>query len=191
MFKISKNLNNKVEIVIYIDTIDDIYSDFDLRKIESRLLSNDFINEVRMQGVQAPDRSKIELKILSPKIIKTSELTPTVERITKRRIRYYFDDEFRKLRRERIKKLLRALIYILSGLTCFFIVKFLFHAETSIMAEKIMFELITFFSWFATWKGIETFGDLPHARDIKLNMRLAHASIQFRYIKDFHIITPV
>jgi hypothetical protein len=179
------------EIVVYINTIDDIYSDFDPRKIDARILSADFINEVRLQGQQSTDGSRIEVNIFAPRFIRQHELTRKAEKITRRRIRRYFEEEYRLLRSDWAKSLARGLVFLVSGLTCFFIAKLVGDPGESHFILKILLELITFFSWFATWNGITTFGDLPKQRELRLRRRLADAQIHFKFVKDITAINPV
>lgn len=179
------------QIVIYIDTIDDIFSDFDPRKIEVRVISVDLINEMRLQGRQSKNNGEIEVRILAPRAIKHTELPPRAQKITRRRIQQYFEDEYQRLRSDRRKYIARALLYLVSGLTCFFIIKLAGDPGQRHLVVKISLELITFFSWFATWKGIDTFGNLPKNRDVRLLRRLAEAQIQFQFVKDITAIKPV
>ncbi len=179
------------QLVIYIDTIDDIFSDFDPRTIDVRIISADFINEMIVQGRQSKKKSKIDVKILAPRAIRDRELTPRVEKIIRQRIRQFFEDEYRRLRSLRRKNILRALVFLISGLTCFFIVKLAGDPGEKHLVVKLSLELITFFSWFATWNGIDSFTDLPKTREVRLQRSLADAHVHFRFIKDSAAINPV
>ncbi len=170
-------------IVVYIDTIDDIYSDFDIRKIDIRILSVDFINELRLQGRHSADSPKLDIQILAPRSIRKREITAQVEKTTRRRIRDYFEEEFLKLRSDRRKNIARAIVFLVSGLTCFFITKLAANGDERHIVFKMFIELITFFSWFATWNGIDAFGSLPRRDEIRLNRKLAVANVHLKFIK--------
>jgi len=186
----SGGVQKTTQIVIYIDTIDDIFSDFDPRTIDVRIISADFINEMVLQGRQSKKKSKIDVKILAPRAIKDRELTPRVEKTIRQRIRQFFDDEYRRLRSARRKNIIKALIFLISGLTCFFIVKLAGDPAEKNLAVKLSLELITFFSWFATWNGIDSFTDLPKIRDVRLQRSLADAHVHFRCVKDNAALNP-
>lgn len=184
-------MQKKDEVVVYIDTLYDIYSAFDPRKIDVRMLSADFIKEVRLQAMQAVRGTQMEINILAPKFIRKHELTRKSEKITRRRILGYFQDEYQDLRTERKKQMARALTFLISGLTCFFLVKLAGNVSDGLLFLKMLLELITFFSWFATWSGIDAFSDLPKRREMRLRRRLAGANIQFKFVRDITTINPM
>lgn len=184
-------MRKKSGVMIYIDTIDDIFSDFDPRTIDARILSMDFLNEVRLQAQQSTDESRIDIHILAPSFIRKQEMSRKVEQITRRRILTHFQDEYRRIRSDRMKTVARALFFLISGVTCFFVIKLVGDVGDRHFFLKMLLELLTFFSWFATWSGIDLFSDLPKKRDVRLRGRLAGAQVQFRSVRDISAISPV
>src|SRR5690349_16056289 len=60
-----KGLLARSELSIWLDTYDDIFSDFDSRPYTDRALSDDFLNEMRKIVREKPGGS-VELKLLIP-----------------------------------------------------------------------------------------------------------------------------
>src|SRR4051812_46940136 len=68
----NKELLRKAELSIWLDTYDDIFSDFDPRPYSERALSDDFINEARKMVREKPTGT-IELKLLMPSELRNNE----------------------------------------------------------------------------------------------------------------------
>lgn len=183
--KASQGIFKKTEVVIPIDTIDDIYSDFDLRNLEIRSLSIDFINEVKIQSQHSEHDSRIEIKILAPKSIRKKELPLKIEKLTRRRIKEYFEDEYYELLYERRRSVIKSFIFITSGLLCFFIIKIISRYEIENIFLNTFYDLIIFFSWFATWYGIESTEKIIRKKKLNHIKKIWESEIKFRFIKSF------
>ncbi len=179
----------KTEVIIPIDTIDDIYSDFDMRILTIRSLSTDFINEVKMQSEHTENDEAIEIKIIAPLSIKETELTKKIQKLTKIRIKEYFDNEFFEIKYQRRTILTRSLIFITSGLACFFLFKYFSQFKFKNIWLVTLLELVTFFSWFATWSGIDRLRERRSRRELSQSRRLSECTIQFKFIKTFESVS--
>ena len=183
--KIKQPEQKRTDVIIPIDTIDDIYSDFDLRSLVIRSLSIDFINEVKTQSKYSEEGSTIDIKILAPKKIRKTELPAKIETLTKKRVQEYFEDEYYSLRYERRKGIIKSFSFIMSGLFCFFLFKIISQYKSDNIIINTFYELITFFSWFATWYGIESIEHIKSRKELNLIKRIYEANLKFKFIKSF------
>ena len=183
--KIKQPEQKRTDVIIPIDTIDDIYSDFDLRSLVIRSLSIDFINEVKTQSKYSEEGSTIDIKILVPKKIRKTELPAKIETLTKKRVKEYFEDEYYNLRHERRKGVIKSFSFIMSGLFCFFLFKIISQCKSDNIIINTFYELITFFSWFATWYGIESIEHIKSRKELNLIKRIYEANLKFKFIKSF------
>ena len=185
IMKIKQPEQKRTDVIIPIDTIDDIYSDFDLRSLVIRSLSIDFINEVKTQSKYSEEGSTIDIKILAPKKIRKTELPAKIETLTKKRVQEYFEDEYYSLRYERRKGIIKSFSFIMSGLFCFFLFKIISQYKSDNIIINTFYELITFFSWFATWYGIESIEHIKSRKELNLIKRIYEANLKFKFIKSF------
>jgi len=185
IMKIKQPEQKRTDVIIPIDTIDDIYSDFDLRSLVIRSLSIDFINEVKTQSKYSEEGSTIDIKILAPKKIRKTELPAKIETLTKKRVQEYFEDEYYNLRHERRKGVIKSFSFIMSGLFCFFLFKIISQYKSDNIIINTFYELITFFSWFATWYGIESIEHIKSRKELNLIKRIYEANLKFKFIKSF------
>lgn len=177
---------NIAEVIIPISSIDDIYSDFDLRDITIRHLSNDFINEVITQCIHEDKNEAINVCIVAPKKIKHT-LPSMVERVTKKRIKEHFEDKYWEMKYDSRVKAIKGIVFIVLGLICFCATKFVNDGDVNKIIFKIGLDMATFFSWFAMWQGIGILSETKNWHKTLLMKRISNAKIQFEYVKKFGI----
>jgi len=177
----------RVQVVIPIDSVGNIFSDFDFRDINIRLLSDDFVREVKNQAKSLVEEGEMEIVIVAPKSIQGKEFNRSAEEIVKRRIKNFFTEEFESLLYTRKKKILHSTLFICSGLASFLIVKIMNLYEPHSFFTSAMYDLVTFASWFATWHGIDKLDDLPEKREIRLLQRICNSKVICKFIKSFDL----
>jgi len=169
----------KTVIKLLMYSIDDIYDDFDLRSMDTRSISEDFISEVENLAKNSYGENPIIIRLISPRDPAGTSLTPAIQHITRERIKDYFRGRYIKLKMMRRKEIKLGWAYILSGLLCFGIFKYASLHEIKNLIANVVFDLISFVSWFATWNGVDTLKDMLPKSELKIYKRLAEAGIYF------------
>ncbi|MEM2955982.1 MAG: hypothetical protein QW041_00150 [Candidatus Pacearchaeota archaeon] len=139
------------EIALWLDSYDDIFSDFDPRPYTQRALSIDFLDEIK-RASRDKASGQIELRFLVPKDLrKESE-----ENQIKRRLREHFKKHYEQSKKE-MKKTFYNGFLIAGGGFLFMFIGVLFHY---FLGEKILTDiLITLFEplgWFMMFYGFDT-----------------------------------
>lgn len=168
------------EIAIVIDTWDDVFSDFDPRPLSERMVSADFIDELRKRYKETRS-GDFRITIYSPVALKSADS----ERIVTKRLKQHFKQKF--LQKKKILTFIRVrgMIFVLIGicslsfLTLATYYKFL-HELTIQMLSIILMPL----GWFGLWEGFSKIIDTSPAviHDEKLFEKLSKARYDFRYI---------
>ncbi len=137
-------------ISIWIDTYDDIFSDFDPRPYSERTLSIDFLNEVR-QASKVKSSGKLELKILVPKEVRDPQ---SEEKVIGRLLDYFIHHrdqsqiEIRAMKR-------KGILLTLAGESLIIGAAYL----SKLLSENFWIHLLIVIfepaGWFMTWAGLE------------------------------------
>lgn len=168
------------DISIWLDSYDDIFSDFDSRPYSGRVLSDDFIGELNKVSRENDLKIK-DLKLLIPEKIRNKE---TEEIITKR-----LHESFRKnLHQMEIYKRKTILTY-LGLLSLGFLLMILasyvgLHRENKI-ALNILFVILEPGGWFLVWTSLDQIFYVFKNKKSELDFysRMAKCKISFVSIK--------
>lgn len=175
----------KFDVIIPIDTVDDIFSDFDFRDFTMRRISDDFIKEIKQQCRESQKHSIISITIMAPKSRREKELNRKMEQLIRQRIRTYFKNEYDHAVSIRRSTLIQGALFIVAGIVSFFLIKFFGPFEKGNLFISGIFDLVTFFSWFSTWHGIDILGDIRARTEIKQIRRISKSEIGFKYVATF------
>ncbi len=177
---IEQRENDLREIAIVIDTWDDIFSDFDPRPLSERMVSSDFINELRKRYKETRLGEFLITIYASPSL-----KDPESERIVHKRLKQHFRQKF--LQKKKILATIRSRggIFVLVGicslsfLTLATYYKFV-HELTIQLTGIILMPL----GWFGLWEGFSKLIDTSPAllEDEKLYEKLSKAKYDFKYI---------
>ncbi len=139
-----------MEIVIALDTYEDIFSDFDIRGFDERSFSVDFLDELRFRMRKPLNDERLSIVLLVPAAGReASEETLILERM-----RSFFDGRSLEYRRRAIKSRLTSFLYVVMGLV-FLAAGTLLSRWLSIPVLMENFLLIP--AWFFVWSGLELF----------------------------------
>ncbi|MCU0821178.1 MAG: hypothetical protein MUC95_01735 [Spirochaetes bacterium] len=177
--KTSDIKQQKTVIKLLIYSVDDIFNDFDLRNISTRSISEDFISEVVHMAKNYYGETPISIKLVAPRDAIGSQLTQEIQVITRERIKSYFRNKYIELHWRRRKKIIQGWTYIIAGIICFCIFKYASLHEIKNLFANVVFDLISFMSWFSTWNGFDTLNDLLPKTEVQIYKRLAEAGIYF------------
>jgi hypothetical protein len=176
--------NNEIpdvfEISIWLDSYDDIFSDFDSRPLSERTVSDDFLSEVR-KVCDEKSRNKIHLKLSIPESLRNTE----DEKIIIKRLHLYFKNSL-KFKKEDVKqKNIRGLYFITAGILlmlCASYISFLKTQKFYIHTLLILFEPA---GWFFLWTGLDylIYSSKSKKDDLIYYNKMAEAYVRFESLK--------
>lgn len=151
--KISEQDTQKIlelsEISIWIDTYDDIFSDFDPRPYSQRSLSDDFLTEAKKASMDKA--GKLELRLL----VSEDKRDAKNESVIKKRLHEHFTKHAQMLKKEirstRNKSVIAAFIGILMLLSATYVGSF----ESGAFVMRFLFVLLEPAGWFTTWFALD------------------------------------
>lgn len=177
MIKIADGEPSLPKLSLWLDSYNDIFSDFDPRPYSKRGLSDDFVVELKKVGRETLKKG-VELNLLIPK----DKRDYLKESIIKRRLRQYFKKQHQLLEEERKKVIKQGFSFIMSGvilmvLTTFVLFRYygenFFLTFLSVVAEPA--------GWFLFWEGLNLviFEIKKKRLDFEFNKKLAGSAIYF------------
>jgi hypothetical protein len=135
---------------IALDTYDDIFSDFDPSPYEKRLLSDDFLNELRRRHAERR-KGEFVVNFTLPKALRSEK----TEALVRKRIKDYFKGRLRETGKERRDKLREGLLRLFIGLV--------FSLMLVVFPQLDIIPLLTILSvliWYVLWSGFEELFDV-------------------------------
>ncbi len=130
---------------IALDNYDDIFSDFDIGPYETRLISADFLSELKRK-TKNREVGKIILT-LPGKIREKAK-----EQLIIKRLKEFF----RRKEHEKEKKFKESLIFGLLLITVA-VLLIIFLSVTKLFFDTIFHDYLIFPSWYISWKGLDKF----------------------------------
>lgn len=171
-----KKLLSKSELSIWLDTYDDIFSDFDSRPFSERTLSDDFINEAKKMAKEK-STGVIELKLLMPSHQRqknTEEIIIKSLHIHFRRFAHLLQEEMKQARK---KGFLLSVLGV-SIMICAVYLAGISEKNFLINASRVIMEPA---GWFFVWTGFDHIFYESRKKKPEFNFmnRMAHAEIKF------------
>lgn len=171
-----KELN---EISLAIDSWDDVFSDFDPSPLEHRVLSEDFLIELKKHYRETP-RGNFIITIYAPVALKDD----VSERLVVKRLKQYF--KFRHLTAQKevnvcVKK---GIVFVIGGIGFLSSLTLITYYQ---LFTKLVIELLSIvfmpLGWFGIWEGFSRIIEpAPFLKqDLELFNKLSKATFKFRY----------
>jgi len=157
--EIKKELNsefnkNKIlsmsEISLWLDTYDDIFSDFDPRPFSQRAMSIDFLDEIKRASREKVS-GQIELKFLMPSKLRSVETELNI----KRRLREHFKKHEESLKEEKTRGFQYGLFLAGLGFLFMFIGVFFHYLFGERVLTDILVTLFEPLGWFMMFYGFD------------------------------------
>jgi hypothetical protein len=147
--KEKQELLKKSTICLWIESYDDIFSDFDHRPYYERALSQDFLEEARRAS-----RDKEETTIGLNFLMDRSKRSAHDEETIKRRLHEHFRNHYTNFLEEKKGHITKGVSFALSGTAMMFIAAyFLFY-----FSDNLMFNFLIVImepgGWFLFWEGL-------------------------------------
>jgi len=177
---------NLTEISIAIDSLDDIFSDFDPRPLKDKVLSEDFITELKYRYREIPNKNYL-VTIYAPVSLKDFKAS----RIVIQRLKTIFSLNYKSTKALRIQKRIRGLLYILMGMLFLGTLTTLtFHNLVSNYTLELLGIVLMPLGWFGIWEGFSKVIENTPITDEKLFEKLSKATYKFQYV-DYNKINTV
>jgi len=165
------------EISLWLDSYDDIFSDFDSRHYSERALSQDFLGEARRASRDKASGS-IELKFLVP----SYKRSPHHEMIIKKRLREHFRKHYLLLQKESKGIVKKGLIFTAVGIALMFIASYILFTDTKkTYMMHFLIVLLEPAGWFLFWEGMHMamFDSKAKSPDFDFYKKMARCEIYF------------
>lgn len=166
-------------ITIWLDSYDDLFSDFDPREYDHRALSDDFLSELRKMVRENDEEQDLnEFHLLMPAEIRSEK----TEGIITRRLQTYFRNGLSRLRKERSTTRLRGIILSFLGMLFLFAAGFISFTSPTHLGLHLLMITLEPGGWFFLWMGYDNLinGVLRKKSDIDFHVRMTKNRIVFK-----------
>jgi hypothetical protein len=167
---------NIARLSIWLDTFDDIFSDFDPRSYEERALSDDFINESRKMVKEKPD-GEVELKLQLPKYLRNTETEAVVIKRIHRHFHQFAENTKKEINSIRRQGYLMCIIGFIIMIAAANLVT-VSNKTIYMNALQIILEPA---GWFFVWTGFDHLFENVRKRkpELNFNQKMAESEIIF------------
>ena len=150
LMKEKHKLLSMSEIGLWLDTYDDIFSDFDPRPYSERALSDDFLFEAKKASKEKTS-GRIELVFLIPETARNN----SDEEIIRRRLHEHFKKHHKLLEDDRHRTRRLSAVAVASGMILMMGATYLDLQKPSSIIFNFLKVLMEPTGWFITWVGLE------------------------------------
>jgi hypothetical protein len=175
--KNSQEIIPKSSIPLWLDSYDDLFSDFDPRPYNIRALSYDFLEEAKRASI---DRfSPLAVHLLVPERERCTKEEPSI----KRRLKEHFQKHFQIAKRERHETIMRGIIFTVIGIILMFIATYiLFSFEGRSFIVSFLIVVVEPGGWFLFWEGLDmlVFEAKRKVPDYRFYEKMSTCSIHFQ-----------
>ncbi len=145
-----KDVMDKAEVSLILDTYDDIFSDFDPRPYNERALSEDFLSEAK-KAMRDKDAG-IQLSFLIPKAMRDA----AKEELIKMRLRSHFRRHYKLIKDGAARRRRQAIALILIGAAIGLIDALLLSTNNiGVLFGDAVEIVLTPASWYTIWTGFD------------------------------------
>lgn len=164
------------EISIWLDTYDDIFSDFDPRPYSQRSLSDDFLAEAK-KASREKTSGKVELRFLIPNEVRDPEL----EAIIRKRLHEHFRKHAGVVEEEIEKAKRRGYKFIGTGFFLLLATAYIIWVDHESLSTSLMRVITEPSGWFLSWTGMDQILNTYKQKkpDLDFYNKMAKADIEF------------
>jgi hypothetical protein len=164
------------EISLWLDTYDDIFSDFDPRPYSERALSDDFLFEAKKASKEKTS-GRIELRFMVPEEQRDND----VEAIIRKRLHEHFRKHAIQLEKE-VKTLRRkGVSTAASGFILMMIASYISWKRSDSFIYSMLMTVLEPSGWFITWFGFDQlfYASNQKKLDLEFYRKMAKCDIEF------------
>jgi hypothetical protein len=177
--QIDEHIRDIQDISIAIDSWDDIFSDFDPSPLEQRILSEDFLSELKKR-YRETQRGNFLITIYAPLSLRDE----SSEKIVLKRLKQYFKFRHLGLQKEFNESVGKGLIFVVMGILFLSTLTLVAYFKLlGTLALELLSILLMPLGWFGIWEGFSRVIDpAPMLKqDLGLFAKLAKATYKFKY----------
>ncbi|MBL7872546.1 MAG: hypothetical protein JNM78_13095 [Cyclobacteriaceae bacterium] len=164
------------EVSMWLDSYNDIFSDFDPRPFQERMLSDDFISEARKACKEKKGGIRT-FNLLLPAAIRNEQ---DEKRITSR-LSAYFKHAYRQQYAKALEIKKKGLYFIGSGITLMLVASYVSFLKSEKYYVHILLVLFEPAGWFMLWAGLDhlVYTAQQLKEDLKFYTAMAHSQLVF------------
>jgi hypothetical protein len=174
-----KNVSKQVVVNIWLDSLDELFSDFDPRSYLKRTLSDDFITQIR-RVVADQVGEKMILQLQLPAEIRNEQ----DEDVIAGRLQNYFTEKHGQLLKKRKNGIRNAVFLMLLGLLLMVISSYIVFLNSAEYYPNLLLVLFEPGGWFCMWTGLDRLLDhsLKQRKELNFYSRMSATHFQFKTI---------
>ncbi|HAJ57140.1 MAG TPA: hypothetical protein DCL35_05160 [Candidatus Omnitrophica bacterium] len=176
---VEEHIRDIQEISIAIDSWDDIFSDFDPSPLESRILSGDFLAELKKR-YRETQRGNFIVTVYAPLFLKDD----TSERLVIKRLKQYFKFRHLSVQKEINDAIARGMLFVVCGVVFLsFLTLGAYYKIFNTLTLELIGIILMPLGWFGIWEGFSRIIEpLPLSKqDLELFGKFAKAQYKFKY----------
>ena len=164
------------EISLWLDTYDDIFSDFDPRPYSERALSDDFLSEAKKASKEKTS-GRIELRFIVPGEQRNNDL----EVIIRKRLHEHFRKHAVQLEEEAKMLQRRGVITAAFGFLLMMLASYVSWRKSDSFIYSMLMTVLEPSGWFITWFGLDQLFYTSNQKkpDLEFYRKMAKCDIEF------------
>lgn len=164
------------EVSIWLDSYDDIFSDFDPNPYATRALSDDFITQA-IKFSKDKNGKKMALNLLLPAAMRNEQS----EKIVIKRLHAYFKESYQQLKQEISKTTNKGLVFIFVGIILMVVASYLSFLKEQKYFMHVLLVLVEPAGWFLFWSGLDhiVYQSKTTKKEFEFYSKMAKADIKF------------
>jgi hypothetical protein len=176
-FDLQKAIAAYANVSIWLESYNDIFSDFDSRPFHERSLSDDFIHEARKMAREKPD-GKIELHLIMP----SAQRNVDTEAIIIKSLHSYFRHLSIVFGQKITKTKKNGFLMTAIGFALMSLAMYLSNQEEDSVFFNTFRVLLEPACWFLVWTGFDQLYSAYYKKDpdYEFNLRMSHSKISFQ-----------
>ena len=163
------------EISIWLDTYDDVFSDFDPRPYTQRTMSDDFINAAKNE-IKETSGGKLEMILMIPEKMRATNHEDTI----RKRIRDYFKNNFDILAGKTLHEKRWGYLIFGGGILSIFASSLVHMMHTPIILQNLLYSIFEPMGFFMLFTGLDqVISASKNKENIEFYRKIAEGNIRF------------
>jgi hypothetical protein len=163
------------EISIWLDTYDDVFSDFDPRPYTQRTMSNDFINAAKNE-IKETSGGRLEMILMIPEKLRV----PSHEDTIRKRIRDYFKSNYEVLDSKTKSMKKWGYLIFAGGIIAIFISSLVHMIQAPVLVQNLLYSIFEPMGFFMLFTGLDqVMAQNKNKENIEFYKKIAEGNIKF------------
>ncbi len=167
---------NPNEVSMWVDSYNDIFSDFDSRSFHERMLSDDFISEAK-KACKEKDGIISTFRLLLPVAARNEQN----EKLIFTRLSGYFKHTYQQLYAQAADVKRKGVYFILTGIALMLVASYVSFLKSEKYYVHILLVLFEPAGWFLLWAGLDhlIYSSQKIKADLKFHATMANTQFDF------------